>query len=221
MNDFSIENFISQQIVYFLKRTNNIFTQFYVKNLWESTVVNQPYVKKPMAFIHFWKKRRQLLKKSKQTSRVFLFSVKMVISAAQDRWPLGLSADCIYNHLFKSIPESKRINKKIFQTVLQEGEKNYQRAMIVFFKEIKMCFFNLIPNNRMQDHSVLKKLFFDAALKFLQDPKLQKSAIRIAARKTKSRRIAAHKITDIKKTFYKLAKKDEKGPFDSSFKNVA
>lgn len=217
MGVFSIENYIFQHIVCSLKKANNMFTQFYLKTLWKNTVANQAYIKKPMALVFFWQKRRQILKNSKRTNQIFLFSVNTVISAAQDRWPVDLRAECIYNHLFKSVPETKRLSKKSFDKVLQEKEESYQQAVMIFFKEVKTCFFHTFPKG--QSNSQLRRIFFDAALSFLQDPKLQKAAIRCAQRKSKSQHLATHKITDIKRMFYVLEKKDiEK---KSIFKKVA
>lgn len=217
MNIFSIENYIFQQIVCSLKKANNMFTQFYLKTLWKNTVVNQSYIKKPIALVCFWQKRRQVLKSSKRTNQIFLFSVNTVISAAQDRWPVSLSSECIYNHLFKSIPETERLSKKAFDKFLQEKEENYQQAVMIFFKEVKACFFHTFPKG--QNNLQLRRVFFDAALSFLQDPKLQKAAIRVAQRKSKSQHLATHKITDIKRTFYGLEKKDTEKT--SIFKRVA
>jgi hypothetical protein len=214
---FSIENYISQQVRNSFKRTNNLFTQFYLKNIWETTVSDQGYLKRPLAFFYYWKKRKQIFKKSKKINKIFLFSIKMVIKAAHERWPLNISPDYIYNSLFMTIPSSKGWKKEEFYKFLQEKEKKYQRAASLFFKGLQTHFFYLVPKEMQSPE--LKKIFFDEALRFLQDLKMQKSAIRISTRKSKSYFVAAHKIKDIKKIVYRMDREIKEE--SDSFKNAA
>lgn len=202
---FSIENYIYQQMRNSFKTTNNLFTQFHLRNIWEATVSNQRYLKRAVALFYYWKKRKQVFKKSKKINKIFLFSIKMIISAAHERWPLDLSPDCIYNSLFMSIPPSKRLKKEEFYRLLQEKEEKYQKAAGLFFDNLHVHFFYLVPAKRTQSPE-LKRIFFDAALWFLQDPKIQKLAIRTSRRKSKAHFLATHKIKDIKKTFYEGAR---------------
>ncbi|MGL5627262.1 MAG: hypothetical protein ACRDDW_07140 [Candidatus Rhabdochlamydia sp.] len=219
MRLFSIENYISQQIRNSFKRTNNLFTQFQLKNIWETTVSNQSYLKRPLAFFYYWKKRKQVLKKSKKINKIFLFSIKTVIKAAHERWPLDLSPDYMYNSLFMTIPPSKRGRKEEFYSLLEEKEEKYQRAANLFFEGLQAHFFYLVP--REMESPELKRIFFDEALRFLQDPKMQKSAIRTSTRKSQSYFLATHKIKDLKKTFYQMDREIKEEAEIDSFKDAA
>jgi hypothetical protein len=219
MRLFSIENYISQQIRNSFKGTNNLFTQFHLKNFWETTVSNQSYLKRPLAFFYYWKKRKQVLKKSKKINKIFLFSIKTVIKAAHERWPLDLSPDYMYNSLFTSIPPSKRWRREKFYKFLQEKEEKYQRTASLFFEGLQAHFFYLVPKGMQSPE--LKRIFFDAALWFLQDPKIQKSAIRTSTRKSKSYFLATHKIKDIKKIFYQMDREIKEEAEINSFKAAA
>ncbi len=199
---FSIEKSLSQQIKNSLRKTNNLFTQFYLKDIWENTVSNQTVLKKPLALICYLRRRKQLFKKSKKINKVFLFSIKTVICAAHERWPLSVNPDYIYKSLFIAAPENKRWSKEEFYEILQEKEENYQRAAALFFKDLKIHFSYLVPYKKERSNPQLRRMFFDAVLHFLQDPKVQKAAIRRSTRKSKSHLLAAHKMKDIKEIFY-------------------
>ncbi|QZA59237.1 hypothetical protein [Candidatus Rhabdochlamydia porcellionis] len=195
---FSIEKSLSQQIRNCLQKTNNLFTQLYLKNIWETTVNNETLFKKPLAFICYFKKRKQLLKKSKKTNKIFLFSIKMIICAAHERWPLSVNPDYIYKSLLMS---GKQLSKEEFYEVLREKEENYQREAALFLKALKTHFFYLVPQ-RERNNPQLRKVFFDAVLYFLQDPKMQEVAIKRSTRKSKTSWLSAHKMKDIKEIFY-------------------
>lgn len=196
---FSIEKSLSQQIRNCLQKTNNLFTQLYLKNIWETTVSNQTFFKKPLAFICYFKKRKQLLKKSKRINKIFFFSIKMIICAAHERWPLNVNPDYIYKSLLMS---GKRLSKEEFYRVLREKEENYQRAATLFFEGLKAHFFYLVPHKRERNNLQLRRIFFDAVLFFLQDPKVQEAAIKRSTRKSKAHLLATHKMKDLKEMFY-------------------
>lgn len=199
---FSIEKSLSQQIRNSLRKTNNLFTQFYLKDIWETTVSSQTFFKKPLALICYLRKRKQLLKKSKKINKVFLFSIKTIICAAHERWPLSVNPDYIYRSLFISAHGSKRWSKQEFYRALREKEENYQRAAALFFEDLKTHFFYLVPHKKERSNPQLRKIFFDAVLHVLQDPKVQKIAIKSSTRRSKSHLLAAHKMKDIKEIFY-------------------
>lgn len=209
---FSIEKSLSQQIRNSLQKTNNLFTQFYLKDIWETTVINQTYLKRPLAFIYYLRKRKQLLRKSKKINKVFLFSIKAIICAAHERWPLNVNPDYIYRSLFVS---GKGKSKEEFYKSLREKEENYQRAAILFFEGLKAHFFYLVPYKEERSNPQLRRIFFDAVLHFLQDPKIQKAAIKNSTRKSKSSLLATHKMKGIKEMFY------EKEPETKSLKKAA
>lgn len=200
---FSIEKSLSQQIRNSLRKTNNLFTQFYLKDIWETTVSSQTFFKKPLALICYLRKRKQLLKKSKKINKVFLFSIKTIICAAHERWPLSVNPDYIYRSLLMAAPRSsKRWSKEEFYRVLREKEENYQRAAALFFEGLKTHFSYLIPHKKERSNPQLRKIFFDAVLHILQDPKIQKTAIKTSTRKSKAHLLATHKMKDIKEIFY-------------------
>ena len=207
---FSIEKSLFQQIRNCLQKTNNLFTQLYLKNIWETTVSNQTFFKKPLAFIYYFKKRKQLLKKSKKINKIFFFSIRMIICAAHERWPLNVNPDYIYKSLLMS---GKRLSKEEFYRVLREKEENYQKAVVLFFEGLKTHFFYLVPHKRERNNLQLRRIFFDAVLSFLQDPKVQKAAIKKSTRKSRSYWLAAHKMKDIKAMFYE---KSEINPFEDA-----
>ncbi len=209
---FSIEKSLSQQIRNSLQKTNNLFTQFYLKDIWETTVSNQTVFKKPLAFICYLKERKQLLKKSKKINKVFLFSIKTIICAAHERWPLNVNPDYLYKSLLA--PGSRRWSKQEFYRVLREKEENYQRAAALFFEVLKNHFFYLVPHKKERSNPQLRKVFFDAVLHVLQDPKIQKAAIKRSTRKSKAHLLATHKMKDIKEIFYE--KESEVNSFEEA-----
>ena len=197
---FFIEKFLSQQIRNSLQKTNNLFTKFHLKDLWETTVSNQTVFKKPLAFIYYLKIRRQLLKKSRKTNKIFLFSIKTIICAAHERWPLNVNPDYIYKSLLAL--GNKRWDKEEFYKVLWEKEENYQKAAALLVEGLKNHFFCLVPHEKERSNLQLRRIFFDVVLHILQDPKIQRTAIKSSTRRSKSYLLAAHKIKDIKKMFY-------------------
>ncbi|PWU14859.1 MAG: hypothetical protein C5B45_03670 [Chlamydiae bacterium] len=207
---FSIEKSLSQQIRVSLRKTNNLFTQLYLKYVWETTVSNQNLLKRPIAFVYYLKKRKQLLKKSKRINKVFFFSIKTIICAAHERWPLNVNPDYIYKSLLMS---GKRLSKEEFYRVLREKEENYQRASTLFFEGLKTHFFYLVPYKRERSNPKLRKIFFDAILHVLQDPKIQKIAIKSSTRRSKSHLLAARKMKDIKEMLYE---ESEVSSFDNA-----
>lgn len=208
---FSIEKSLSQEIRNCLQKTNNLFTQLYLKSIWETTVSKQTFFKKLLAFICYFKRRKQLLKKSKKIIKIFFFSINTIICAAHERWPLNVNPDYIYKSLLML---DKKLSKEEFYRVLREKEKNYQKAEALFFESLKNHFFYLVPHKRERNNPQLRKMFFDAVLHVLQDPKIQRTALKGSTRKSKAYWLAFHKIKYIKEMFY------EKSEINS-FENAA
>lgn len=58
------------------------------------------------------------------------------------------------------------------------------------------------PYKRERNNPQLRRVFFDAVLHFLQDPKMQEVAIKKSTRRSRAYWLATHKMKDIKEIFY-------------------
>ena len=80
-------------------------------------------------------------------------------------------------------------------------DEGKRAAEALFFESLKNHFFYLVPHKRERNNPQLRKMFFDAVLHVLQDPKIQRTALKGSTRKSKAYWLAFHKIKDIKEMF--------------------